>query len=227
MTAVDTDSAQRRRSGVRRERAEVTREHLLHTAERLFAERGLSEVSSRQIVEAAGQANNSALAYHVGTRADLLRAISRAHVEPITRRSRELFDETRGSSDPGEYLGCLVRPYTEHLASLGTPSWYARFAAQLATDPAYVGVVLWAPELAALLEDAHHAMSAHVPDLPSELTRLRYQTARLAVLHTCAEQERAAADTGVPADWELIGDALTDGITGMLLAPVRPRPHQG
>jgi hypothetical protein len=30
---------------------------------------------------------------------------------------------------------------------------------------------------------------------------------------------RSAADTGTPADWQLIGDSLTDAVTGLLLAP--------
>jgi hypothetical protein len=34
-----------------------------------------------------------------------------------------------------------------------------------------------------------------------------------------AEQERVAADTGTPADWHLIGESLTDAVTGLLLAP--------
>lgn len=58
------------------------------------------------------------------------------------------------------------------------------------------------------------------------MTALRHQTARVAVVHTCAEQERTAADTGVPADWTLIGEALTDTVTGLLLAPVRRQPDR-
>ena len=118
MTAVDVRPARDRsgartgaRSGARRERADATRALLLRTAERLFAERGLSEVSNRQIVEAAGQANNSALAYHVGTRDDLLRAISASHSEPIVRHTREMLDAARGAREPREHVACMVLPY--------------------------------------------------------------------------------------------------------------------
>jgi hypothetical protein len=45
---------------------------------------------------------------------------------------------------------------------------------------------------------------------------------RLAVIHTCAAQERAAADTGTPANWPMIGETLTDAVTGLLLAPRTP-----
>lgn len=218
------DHAHPRSSGSRREQADATRELLLRTAERLFAERGLSEVSNRQIVEAAGQANNSALTYHVGTRTDLIRAISNSYSEPIARRTREMLDESRGSEDPRDHVACLVQPYTEYLAGLGTPSWCARLNAQLSADPTFGDTVLWDPVMAPLLREAATAAWSHAPDLPPEVTALRHQTARVAVVHTCAEQERTAADTGVPADWAVIGETLTDTVTGLLLAPVRGQP---
>ncbi|MFG2138450.1 hypothetical protein [Streptomyces sp. NPDC048650] len=34
-----------------------------------------------------------------------------------------------------DWVACLVRPGTEHLAELGSPTWYGRFAAQVMTDP--------------------------------------------------------------------------------------------
>jgi AcrR family transcriptional regulator len=207
------------RPGSRREQAEATRELLLRTAERLFAERGLAQVSNRQIVEAAGQANNSALAYHVGSRTDLIDAITRAHVEPIAARTRELVRAARGSRQPRDHVASLVLPYTEHLAGLGNPSWCARFLAQVVTDPALVDLD---PVLAVEFLEGVAAVWSHVADLPPAESALRNQTARVAVIHTCAEQERVAATTGVPADWSLVGVALTDAVTGLLLAPRHP-----
>ncbi|WP_246457028.1 TetR/AcrR family transcriptional regulator [Saccharopolyspora gloriosae] len=224
MTVVDAETVRNRpgrAAGVRREQADATRELLLRTAERLFAERGLSEVSNRQIVEAAGQANNSALAYHVGTREDLLRALSDTHSEPITRRTGELIEAASGSDDPRDHVACLVLPYVEHLAGLGNPSWCARFTAQLATDPVLRDNPMRAPEMEPLLRTVDEALAAHKPELPPKIAAIRRETARLAVLHTCAEQERAAAETGAPADWDLVGVALTDSLTGLLLAPTR------
>ena len=64
----------------RQAHATDTRELILTTAERLFAEHGVA-VSNRQISEAAGQANNFAVGYHFGTKTDLVLAI----VRPSTR----------------------------------------------------------------------------------------------------------------------------------------------
>ena len=48
--------------------ATATNERLLREAERLFARRGLYQVTVREITEAAGQRNVSALNYHFGSR---------------------------------------------------------------------------------------------------------------------------------------------------------------
>jgi len=216
MTRMNTDTSAQK---ARREQAEATRELLLRTAERLFAERGLAQVSNRQIVEAAGQANNSALTYHVGTRTDLIHAITRPHAESITRRTKELVGRTRGSTNPRDHVASLVLPYTEHIASLGTPSWFARFTAQIHADPAFVDGPSSSLLLAPHYQEGLAAVWAHAPDLPLDEATLRSQTMRLAIIHTCAEQERTAATSGTPADWALIGEALTDAATGLLLAP--------
>ena len=49
---------------------------LIETAERLFAEKGIDNVSLREINRAAGQKNVAALHYHFGTRESLLEAIT-------------------------------------------------------------------------------------------------------------------------------------------------------
>ena len=67
----------------RAERAHATRELILTAAEQLFAEHGVVAVSNRQVSEAAGQGNNTAVGYHFGTKADLVRAIARKHAAPV------------------------------------------------------------------------------------------------------------------------------------------------
>lgn len=208
----------------RRDQAEGTRDLLLRSAERLYAERGLAQVSNRQIVEAAGQANNSALTYHVGTRIDLIQAIARSHAEPIAERTRQRVEQVRGSTTPRDHVASLVLPYTEHLADLGNPGWCARFTAQVATNPAFARDARSDPLLGPHFQEALAAVWAHIPELPPKETALRSQALRLAITHTCAEQECSAAESGTAADWALIGESLTDAATGLLFAPRHPRP---
>ena len=61
--------------GRRPSRGENTRKALMRSAERLFATQGPGNVTSRAIVEASGQKNESALQYHFGNREGLIREI--------------------------------------------------------------------------------------------------------------------------------------------------------
>src|SRR5882757_10006546 len=60
-----------------------TRTQILDAAERLFAERGYRGTSIRAITDLAG-ANLAAVGYHFGSKAELLAAVARRVVEPIT-----------------------------------------------------------------------------------------------------------------------------------------------
>jgi AcrR family transcriptional regulator len=60
-----------------------TRTQLLDAAEHLFAERGFRGTSVRAITDLAG-ANLAAVGYHFGSKAELLTAVVRRVVEPIT-----------------------------------------------------------------------------------------------------------------------------------------------
>jgi AcrR family transcriptional regulator len=60
-----------------------TRIKILDAAERLFAERGYRGTSIRAITDLAG-ANLAAVGYHFGSKAELLAAVARRVVEPIT-----------------------------------------------------------------------------------------------------------------------------------------------
>lgn len=214
---VNADTSER--PSRRREQADATRARLLRTAERLYAERGIAEVSNRQVAEAAGSANNSAVAYHVGTKDELIAAISASHSEPIGERMQEMVERAVGSTGPRDHVACLVRPYTDHLAGLGTPSWFARFTAQTTTDPALGEALFFDAHLSSLVQRVSEAMWAITPSIPAEVAALRNQMTRILVVHTCAEQERSSALTGEPTDWTLVGDGLVDAVAGVLTAP--------
>jgi AcrR family transcriptional regulator len=215
-----TTATNPRRESQRREQAAATRALLLRTAERLYAERGLHEVSNRQVAEAAGQANNSAVAYHIGTKADVVKAISATHLDPIIERTREMVVAARGSADPRDHIACLIRPYVDHLAALGTPSTCARFIAQISTDPTVDDRPFEKDALDELTGEAYWAMRELAPPMPTEVARLRHRMTRVLLLHTCAEQEQAGATTGTPVDWALVGATLVDAATGVLTAPI-------
>src|ERR1700754_3322912 len=91
------------------DRANNTREAILAAAERLFAEHGVLGVSNRQVSEAAGQGNNTAVGYHFGTKTDLVRAISRKHLTRIDEARQRMVAGIGDTADLRDCLNCLVR----------------------------------------------------------------------------------------------------------------------
>jgi AcrR family transcriptional regulator len=203
-------------------RAQQTRDLILAAAERLFAEHGVGTVSNRQVSEAAGQGNNTAVGYHFGTKADLVRAVVRRHSEPIEQIRAQMLAELPTEPRLGDWVGCLVRPVPEYLGTLGKPTWYARFGAQAMTDPALRQIIVDEALTSPQLQQIREGLDASLPTLPANVRVERGDMARHLIVHTCAEYERAVAE-GLPTPsptWQHLATNLADAITGLLLAPI-------
>ena len=198
------------------------------TAERLFAERGIAAVSGRQISEAAGQGNNAAVGYHFGTKNDLIRAVVQRHLEQVEQRRRRMVENVGPQAAPRDWFECLVRPLTDHLASLGAPSWYARFSLQVSTDPVLGRTILDETRTAPGLARIAAGLEPSLPALPGDVREQRLRMIRYLIAHTCAEHERVLAEAAKPgnggggADWDPVARLLVDAVSGLLLAPVSP-----
>lgn len=94
------------------------RDALLDAAEELFARNGIDAVSNRRIVEHAGAANHSAIAYHFGGRNGLLRALVERHHDEMSRRRRELMSQLDETPNIHELVTTRLRPLIELLDSL-------------------------------------------------------------------------------------------------------------
>ncbi|MFK4087595.1 TetR/AcrR family transcriptional regulator [Kribbella sp. NPDC020789] len=207
---------------VRTDKAAATRELILETAERMFAERGIHEVSNRQVSEAAGQGNNTAVGYHFGTKTDLIRAILRRHAAAIEERRAAMVAAVQGSGELRDWVECLVRPTTDYLAAQGVPTWMARFNAQLMTDPALREEVfdeLLIPPSVLVIIDALHECIGEQP-LPVRMERSAM--ARIVIVQMIADHERDLAEGRATArtSWHDVATGLIDGIVGILTAPV-------
>ncbi|MFP5021596.1 TetR/AcrR family transcriptional regulator [Pseudonocardia phyllosphaerae] len=206
----------------RSDRSTATREAILDAAERLYAEHGVYAVSNRAIAEAAGQGNNAVVGYHFGTRTDLVEALVHRHAEPIDRLREAMLEHLPVEPGVRDWVAALVLPTAQHLEELGRPTWFARFAAQLMTDPALREIMvresLTSPALSALLS----GLNACLPALPDDVAAERADICRLLLVHHFAERERALAD-GFPtprASWTDAATGLVDAIVGIWTAPV-------
>jgi hypothetical protein len=133
-----------------------------------------------------------------------------------------------GSADLRDWLDCLVRPTFDHLAALGAPTWYARFGAQVMTDPALRAIIteehLGSPVLLRILD----GLEACLPSLPPAVHAERADVGRHLLVHVPAERERALAeDTPTHrVTWSDTATGLVDVLVGVWLAPVTRTPDQ-
>jgi AcrR family transcriptional regulator len=97
-----------------------TRDRLIAAAEELFAANGIQAVSLREIVRASGARNTTALQYHFGDRAGLVRAVLDKHHLDVDTRRHALLDayEAEAAPDLWTLAHALVAPLA---AKLGDP----------------------------------------------------------------------------------------------------------
>ncbi|MGN6162059.1 MAG: TetR/AcrR family transcriptional regulator [Marmoricola sp.] len=88
--------------------ATPTRERLIRAGEHRFARDGVAAARLRDIVRDAGQANDSAVGYHFGSRDGLVAAIAAKHVTAMEARREQ----------PATDLDVLVRQLIEPTAEL-------------------------------------------------------------------------------------------------------------
>ena len=116
-----------------------TRTRILDAAERLFAERGFRGTSVRAITDLAG-ANLAAIGYHFGSKAELLAAVARRAIEPITTAQSAGLDRLLARSpDPSvtELVEAFAGPLFDEMP-VGDEGGArtARLIVTIITDPA-------------------------------------------------------------------------------------------
>lgn len=116
---------------------------IIVTAEHLFGQHGIHNVSLRQIAVAAGQGNHSAVALHFGSKAGLIEAVVKARRSIIDDGRRQRLERVLAqTSEPDlrQLLECLLMPWADDVDEAGNHP-YACFLAQL----------MWAEEADVLL----------------------------------------------------------------------------
>jgi AcrR family transcriptional regulator len=94
-----------------------TKDLILDTAERCFAEDGFAATSLRGIIKEAG-VNTAAVHYHFGSKEDLIYAVIARRVEPLNRRRLDTLGELEADHSPGpipldQIVDAFLRPVME------------------------------------------------------------------------------------------------------------------
>ncbi len=203
----------------------ATRDLLLRTAERLFAERGIGAVSFREIGQAAGQRNNNATQYHFRTRQDLIDSI---YIYRAARLNERLMQLLKGLEADGRLvdmeavLSAILRPYLESVAD--PDDYYVGFLARVLTDEARISLI--APErqsdVCVHLEGwnmLRKCLRDCAPTLSQKQFDERFQTVVRWAIHAMAERERRPPVRG-HAELDVWFSSLVTMLAGALSARV-------
>lgn len=200
----------------------ATKERLLREAERLFARRGPYRVTLREITDAAGQRNVSAVNYHFGSREGLLEAILDRHGAPTDAGRGALRADLPADAGTRELVSVLVVPYVAHLGTSEGRD-YLRIVADL--SPLFsdwrVDNVGTGPHLIEILS----TLEGRPPDLPPAVRRER--VVEMIMLMTAATSARARlveSRRPVELDDEMFVANLVDVLVGVLEAPLHGPP---
>ena len=192
--------------------ASDTRARLIEAAERLFARRGVHEATTREILEAAGQRNVSALTYHFGSRERLLWAILDRHNGPLEVGRAERLVEPAEEMTTRQLVASLGVPSAGRLAEEDGRD-YLRIVAQL-TDlfPAWRTPPVSAPVLNRVLDIIERRASG------SPASRRQRVVGMMMLMTTaCAERARAVQER---EPLELGDDEFVSGLADMIVAVV-------
>ena len=192
-----------------------TRDRILTAAERLFADRGITTVSLREINREAGAKSASAVQYHFADRAGVLQAILDKHRRDVDARRHAVLDHCEAEAVLGlrDLAGALVRPLASKLTDTDGGPDYLRINAELVNTPRpTVGAAPGDPA------DSIQRWRAMVePLLDPDATRLHR---RFTAIRFCAVELGRRAATAPHTDDRLFTEHLVDLTAALLAAPV-------
>lgn len=149
-----------------------TRERILATAERLFAEAGIAATSLRTITAAAG-VNLAAVNYHFGSKDALVEAVYRRHLEPLNAarlRNLERLESAAGGRplDVETIVRAFVEPLMEQARTPDRGVVLTRLLAQSLHEAAGYVERFYARENDEVLQRYRDAMQRAIPVLSPE-----------------------------------------------------------
>lgn len=169
----------------------ATREKLLDSATRAFAEQGIANASLLEITKQAGQRNRGSLHYYFGSRDGVVVAILDQHVGFLARREAEVLAAARDRPGLAPVVEAVVRPATE----LAESGWRGRccllIIAQLAEeDPRDLS-----PDIEAALartggQAVYDTFAERMPSLPETLLVERFALVTEFIVRAVADRAR-------------------------------------
>jgi AcrR family transcriptional regulator len=155
--------------------SDTTRDRLLDTAERLFAEHGYQATTMRAVTTEAA-ANIAAVNYHFGSKQALLEAVVHRALAPLSEERRNRLDALEPGAPVEAIVDAIISPLIERLDGDAEPSRVIHLIGRLLVDPD--------PEMRALVKaEVHEAeryqlgmLERALPELPRDELWLRMRS---------------------------------------------------
>lgn len=169
---------------------------LILVAERLFGQQGIDNVSLRQIVSAAGQANNYAVQHHFGSKEGLIQAIydhGQLALEPGRQRHLAAV-HAEADYRANRLVAAIFLPILETLSERES-DMYAYFVLQLlhrqrVLDKKVYGTsVSVAENVTPTVSELNGLLRKSFPKMPEDVFRMRYRLAAETFLSGLTERK--------------------------------------
>jgi AcrR family transcriptional regulator len=200
-----------------------TRQRLLFTALRLFAEGGVGAVSTRAIQTAAGSQNASAIQYHFGNKTGLVEAVVNLVGERLGEAASELPDPEAAFGDTRQLARELLTPFIGLYLDPEIGRDAIRFLSRLQMEPDPELRPIFRRHLGEHARRIEEIVQRALPSLPPETVRLRLLFTFALVVHGFATMERlrdsSLGEMEPPAAERLLKE-FTDYVAGAWDAPV-------
>ncbi len=207
-------------------------EALLQTAERLYAEHGIQDISLREISRAASQRNLSAAQYHFKNRKRLVAAIFERRMTIVDTKRLECLRTLERSGqlrDLRSLIWAFVTPLVEFSRSPASKGYYVRFlaAALMMRDEDFSEFATNAPNLG--FHWIYSMLAECLAWLPEPIFRQRYMILFSQTIQGLAEIENLIERRkrqGRSFDPIRAVENLIDMLTGAIGAQVSPATMQ-
>jgi len=197
-----------------------TRDRLLDEAEHLFGERGIAEVSLREITSAA-DANIASVNYHFGSKDGLVRELFARRMGPLNDERLRLFDDMeREAGDQPPPLEAILRAFAGPTLRMArrNPS-FMQLAARYHLDTrAHCAEILHSPRFQDLVSRMRGLLIRTFPNAPESSVWLAMHFFVGMMLHTWTGAHAMEELSGGIARWDdderMIDQLVTFGTAG-------------
>jgi AcrR family transcriptional regulator len=203
---------------------QLGKQALLDAAAVLMDERGVDNVTLQDISQASGHRNRSAVQYHFGSRAAVIRAVISRSMDPIDAERNMLLDhlETTGATlTTRSVLEVVVLPLARQLR---TPEGrrYFRIGAQLINHPRFITDAGETITVNTSIARCAAYILPSLDNLPAPIIAERTSQVTSFIIRACGDQARLM-DSDPPArpvlSVEDFATNLVDSIMAILQAP--------